>query len=119
MALNSKLVRNSRAVLLRLIAGHANQSEWVGDLGFLINCPNCGERGAYEFTFGGEVRKKPSEDSPELDWMRYIYMRKNIAGVHKEWCYHRFGCRKWFMALRDTRNNVVVKTFWAEEDLGK
>jgi len=43
-------------------------------------------------------------------------MRENASGVEKEWWYHRLGCKKWLVALRDTRDNTVVKTFWPGEE---
>ena len=38
------------------------------------------------------------------------YFRRNVAGVQREWWYHRFGCELWFLAERDTRTNEVLKT---------
>jgi heterotetrameric sarcosine oxidase delta subunit len=40
----------------------------------------------------------------------YVYFRRNVAGVQREWWYHRFGCEVWFLAERDTRTNEVLKT---------
>ena len=40
----------------------------------------------------------------------YNYFRKNVAGVQREWWFHRSGCRAWFQADRDTRTNVVLAT---------
>jgi heterotetrameric sarcosine oxidase delta subunit len=37
-----------------------------------------------------------------------LYTRTNEAGVQKEWWYHRGGCHAWFLAMRDTRTNIVV-----------
>jgi sarcosine oxidase subunit delta len=39
-----------------------------------------------------------------------VYFRRNVAGVQREWWYHRFGCEIWFLAERDTRTNEVLKT---------
>src|SRR5205814_9391619 len=36
--------------------------------------------------------------------------RRNVAGVQREWWNHRFGCRLWFLAERDTRTNEVLRT---------
>ena len=82
-------------------------------MAFLINCPNCGERDVNEFRFGGEfsVRPKPGADSGQ--WASYLYSKKNAAGMQREWWIHRFGCRKWFLAERDTVTNRVEETFWA------
>ena len=38
-------------------------------------------------------------------------MRRNAAGLQTEWWYHRNGCGTWFLAERDTRTNVVVRTY--------
>ena len=40
----------------------------------------------------------------------YIYFRRNVAGVQREWWNHRFGCQIWFLAERDTRTNEVLRT---------
>ena len=40
----------------------------------------------------------------------YVYFRRNVAGVQREWWYHRFGCGLWFLADRDTRTNEVLRT---------
>jgi sarcosine oxidase subunit delta len=42
----------------------------------------------------------------------YLYLRENPAGPIEEWWYHRMGCGRWFLALRDTRTNEVARTFW-------
>ena len=39
----------------------------------------------------------------------YNYFRRNVAGVQREWWYHRSGCRTWFQAERDTRTNEVLR----------
>ncbi|MEC8856767.1 MAG: sarcosine oxidase subunit delta [Chloroflexota bacterium] len=35
-----------------------------------------------------------------------------MAGVQREWWNHRYGCRKWFFALRDTVSNQIQETLW-------
>jgi heterotetrameric sarcosine oxidase delta subunit len=85
-------------------------------VGFLLHCPNCGERDAYEFRFGGESRKRPSFSATEKEWTDYVYMKKNVAGAEREWWHHRLGCRRWLIAIRDTRDNSVSKTFWPGEE---
>lgn len=83
-------------------------------MGFLLRCPNCGERNVYEFTFGGEFRQRPLQTAGKEEWTRYLYLRRNEAGAQKEWWNHRYGCRKWFLAIRDTKTNTVLETFWPE-----
>ena len=83
-------------------------------MAFLLECPNCGERNVYEFRFGGEFTSRPKADAPTDEWTTYFYSRRNVEGIQQEWWYHKFGCRKWFMALRDTATNQVHQTFWPE-----
>lgn len=80
-------------------------------MSFLLACPQCGERSAYEFRFGGEVTSRPQPGASEDAWYRYIYTKANEAGEQKEWWFHRSGCHQWFQALRDTRTNTVLATF--------
>ena len=84
-------------------------------MAFLLKCPNCGERSVYEFRFGGEVNPRPASKATSDDWMKYYYLRQNVAGEQDGWWYHHFGCRKWFVAIRDTVTNHVGKTFWQTE----
>jgi sarcosine oxidase subunit delta len=81
-------------------------------MAFLIGCPNCGERGASEFRFGGESTARPEPDVANEQWADFYYLRRNVAGVQQEWCYHAFGCRRWFIAQRDTVSNEVGETRW-------
>ena len=83
-------------------------------MGFLLGCPNCGERNVYEFRFGGEELVRPAPDAPQHDWTGYFYARRNVAGEQREWWYHIFGCRRWFVAVRDTVTNEVSQTSWPE-----
>ena len=45
-------------------------------------------------------------------WADYLYARTNIDGVERAWWFHRAGCRRWFQAERDTRDNRVLQTAW-------
>lgn len=85
-------------------------------MSFLIPCPQCGNRSAYEFRFGGEVRKRPAPQASEAEWTQYIHHRSNTAGVQTEWWFHRSGCRQWIQAERNTVNNRVLRTFLPEEN---
>ncbi len=83
-------------------------------MAFLLNCPNCGRRNVGEFRFGGELTSRPAPDASQDQWTHYLYDRRNLAGVQREWWYHKFGCRRWFMALRDTLTNEAHETSWPE-----
>jgi heterotetrameric sarcosine oxidase delta subunit len=77
---------------------------------FLLECPNCGLRDVYEFHYQGEVTRRPSARPTQRELSDYVYFRTNVAGVQREWWYHRAGCELWFVAERDTRTNEVVRT---------
>jgi heterotetrameric sarcosine oxidase delta subunit len=74
---------------------------------FLLTCPNCGTREVTDFGFGGEATPRPSSRPTPRDLNAYVYLRRNVAGVQREWWHHRSGCRAWFLAERDTRTNQV------------
>jgi heterotetrameric sarcosine oxidase delta subunit len=84
-------------------------------MAFLLACPNCGERDVHEFRFGGELIARPEPDASSEVWSSYFYNRRNVAGEQREWWYHALGCRKWFVALRDTVTNEVRDTSWPTE----
>ncbi len=71
----------------------------------LIECPWCGPRDETEFSCGGEadiVRPKDPDSLDDAQWADYLFMRKNIKGVHREQWSHSAGCRRWFNVERDT-----------------
>jgi heterotetrameric sarcosine oxidase delta subunit len=79
--------------------------------GVQITCPNCGERAASEFTFGGEWIPYPSgaAETLEQDYAR-VWLRENAYGVQTEQWYHGAGCRRWFKVERDTVTNETRTT---------
>ena len=79
-------------------------------MSFLLPCPNCGPRDVNEFSYAGEVTVRPHESPTLRELAAYVYFRRNVAGVQREWWNHRFGCQVWFLAERDTRTNEVLST---------
>jgi heterotetrameric sarcosine oxidase delta subunit len=79
-------------------------------MSFLLDCPNCGARDVNEFRYQGEVTRRPPGDASLRELAEYVYFRDNVAGVQREWWYHRLGCGLWFLAERDTRTNEVLLT---------
>jgi sarcosine oxidase subunit delta len=77
---------------------------------FLLTCPHCGPREVTDFGYGGESVTRPDAPPSDRARNRYLYFRVNVAGVQREWWYHRSGCRSWFIAERDTRTNAVLGT---------
>src|SRR5947209_15392622 len=81
-------------------------------MSFLLTCPNCGPRSSYEYRFGGEYNPRPRGPVSDAEWADFVYVRQNVSGEQVEWWFHRLGCRKWFMARRDTFTNAVLETYW-------
>jgi sarcosine oxidase subunit delta len=79
-------------------------------MSFLLTCPHCGVREVTDFGFGGEIARRPSGSPGPRELNAYNYFRRNVAGVQREWWFHRSGCRTWFIAERDTTTNQVLKT---------
>ncbi len=79
-------------------------------MSFLLECPNCGVREVTDFGFGGEVSARPKSRPSFRELNTYNYFRRNVAGVQREWWFHRSGCRAWFIAERDTVTNEVKFT---------
>jgi sarcosine oxidase subunit delta len=76
---------------------------------FLLTCPNCGTREVTDFGYGGEISARPSARPSLRELGEYNYFRRNVAGVQREWWFHRSGCRAWFIAERDTVTNEVLR----------
>ncbi|HET9104267.1 MAG TPA: sarcosine oxidase subunit delta [Solirubrobacteraceae bacterium] len=79
-------------------------------MSYVLVCPNCGPREVTDFAFGGEIASRPNGRPSFRELNAYNYFRRNVAGVQREWWYHRSGCRSWFLAERDTRDNDVKWT---------
>jgi sarcosine oxidase subunit delta len=78
---------------------------------YLIQCPNCGQREALEFSNGGEITRRAGDTSSEREFTDYLYFRENVNGWQTEWWLHRDGCRVWFLAERHTFTNVIRATY--------
>jgi heterotetrameric sarcosine oxidase delta subunit len=79
-------------------------------LSYVLTCPNCGPREVTDFSFGGELNPRPRDTPSPRELGAYNYFRDNVAGVQREWWFHRSGCGEWFLAERDTRTNDVLLT---------
>ena len=74
-----------------------------------IPCPHCGPRGHEEFTYLGDATaRRPAEDAPLPDWQRYVYIRENRFGLHRELWFHAAGCQSWVVVTRDVRTHEVT-----------
>jgi len=63
-----------------------------------------------EFAYAGELSTRPKQEPTLRELAAYVYLRRNVAGIQREWWFHRFGCELWFQAERDTRTNEVLRT---------
>ncbi len=79
-------------------------------MSFLLACPHCGARPVGEFAFRGEQTPDLDDGMAHRALHRAIHLRRNVAGVQREWWQHRAGCGRWFVADRDTRTNEVHRT---------
>ena len=79
-------------------------------MSFLLGCPVCGPRPVEEFSYAGEVTTRPEFEPTLRELTSYLYFRRNVAGVQREWWCHRLGCELWFLAERDTVTNTVLAT---------
>jgi len=73
-----------------------------------IPCPYCGPRGNEEFVFRGGADPRRPEGTAADAWHEYVYLRENVAGVHREYWQHVHGCRAWLVVTRDTRTHEVL-----------
>lgn len=84
-------------------------------MSFVLDCPNCGPREVTDFGYGGELNPRPRSEPDARQLWAYNYFRRNLAGVQREWWYHRSGCKAWFVAERDTSTNRVNFTALPED----
>jgi sarcosine oxidase subunit delta len=83
-----------------------------------IPCPFCGERDHPEFAYGGDASvHRPALEERSLDaWHRYVFLRDNPKGPHREFWQHVGGCRAWLVVERDTKTHAVHGARLASDD---
>ena len=83
-----------------------------------IPCPYCGERNSDEFRYGGDagVTRPAHDDASEDAWFRYVYIRANPKGEHREYWQHAAGCRGWLIVTRLTTDHRVLKVEPARQE---
>lgn len=74
---------------------------------FRIACPNCGERLASEYSYGGESIPYPADPTAETLEANYdrVWLRDNSVGRQTEQWFHSAGCRRWITVDRNTLTN--------------
>ena len=86
-----------------------------------IHCPFCGERDHHEFTYGGDASvERPALDDPSFErWYRYVFLRRNPKGPHREFWQHVNGCRAWLVVERDTHTHEILAVQLAADCAGE
>ncbi len=81
----------------------------------IMHCPLNGPRNISEFTYGGEVKQMPDQNTcTDVEWADYVFNSANIAGIVREWWMHT-PSSYWFIAERHTVTDEVIRTFDAKE----
>jgi heterotetrameric sarcosine oxidase delta subunit len=85
----------------------------------IINHPHLGPRDAAEFNILGDASllKRPDWQADDADdaFYRYLYLRDNPAGLHRELWFHEQGDRSWLVVTRDTITHAVVDVALARD----
>ncbi|RWB95809.1 MAG: sarcosine oxidase subunit delta [Mesorhizobium sp.] len=78
----------------------------------LIPHPLLGLRDAQEFSYLGDVslldRPDGMAENAADAFFRYVYLRDNPAGVHRELWFHEQGDRSWLVVTRNTVTHEIL-----------
>jgi heterotetrameric sarcosine oxidase delta subunit len=73
-----------------------------------IPCPHCGSRPIQEFIHG-EIPVVPDTiTDPDQRDLDRAFMHDNPEGLTTERWFHAYGCRRWILLRRDTRNDRIL-----------
>ena len=77
----------------------------------IMTCPINGPRPVSEFAYAGELREMPDPAAAtDAEWAAYVFNKNGVSGIKREWwCHTPSGV--WFVAVRDTVGDVVLKTY--------
>ena len=85
----------------------------------IIDHPLLGPRDISEFIYLGDAsllnRPKWDAEDAEHSFYEYLYLRKNVAGFHKELWFHQQGDRSWLVISRNTLTHEIIKVELATE----
>ena len=85
----------------------------------IINHPLLGPRDISEFVYLGDASllKRPTWDNnkSEEKFYQYLYLRNNVAGIHKELWFHQQGDRSWLVVTRNTISHEITKVEFATD----
>ena len=85
----------------------------------IINHPLLGPRDISEFIYLGDstLLNRPNwdDEKAEDNFYKYLYLRENVAGMHKELWFHQQGDRSWLVISRNTVTHEIIKVELAAE----
>ena len=85
----------------------------------IIDHPLLGPRDVSEFIYLGDAsllnRPNWDEEKSENNFYKYLYLRENVAGMHKELWFHQQGDRSWLVISRNTVTHEIFKVELATE----
>ena len=85
----------------------------------IIDHPLLGPRDISEFIYLGDASllNRPNWDGKKAEdnFYKYLYLRKNVAGNHKELWFHQQGDRSWLVISRNTVTHEIIKVELATE----
>ena len=85
----------------------------------IIDHPLLGPRDISEFVYLGDssLLNRPNWDAEEAEhnFYKYLYLRENVAGIHKELWFHQQGDRSWLVISRNTVTHEIIKVELATE----
>ena len=85
----------------------------------IIDHPLLGPRDISEFIYLGDASllNRPNWDDKKAEdnFYKYLYLRKNVAGDHKELWFHQQGDRSWLVISRNTVTHEIIKVELADE----
>ncbi len=78
----------------------------------IIHHPLLGPRDSAEFIYLGDAslmeRPDPKAENAQELFYKYLYLRDNPAGEHKELWYHEQGDRSWLILTRNTVTHEIT-----------
>lgn len=81
----------------------------------IMICPLNGPRNISEFSYGGEVRDMPDQNScSDEEWADYVFNKDNQISIVREWWMHT-PSSYWFIAERHTASDDIIRSYDAKE----
>ena len=85
----------------------------------IIDHPLLGPRDISEFIYLGDAsllhRPRWDDEKADDNFYKYLYLRENVAGIHKELWFHQQGDRSWLVISRNTLTHEITKVELATE----